>query len=70
MELNPNLNPELNPKLTGKFYTIVPHSFGRQVSVLISGRKVYMELGSYFLFLQEQIKDIIIISVLGISGAY
>ena len=23
--------------------------------------KVYMELGSYFLFLQEQIKDIIII---------
>ena len=26
--------------------------------------KVYMELGSYFLFLQEQIKDIIIISLL------
>jgi hypothetical protein len=26
--------------------------------------KVYMELGSYFLFLQEQIKDIIIIVVL------
>jgi hypothetical protein len=25
--------------------------------------KVYMELGSYFLFLQEQIKDIIIICV-------
>jgi hypothetical protein len=25
--------------------------------------KVYMELGSYFLFLQEQIKDIIIITV-------
>jgi len=25
--------------------------------------KVYMELGSYFLFLQEQIKDIIIIGV-------
>ena len=25
--------------------------------------KVYMELGSYFLFLQEQIKDIIIIIV-------
>jgi hypothetical protein len=24
--------------------------------------KVYMEIGSYFLFLQEQIKDIIIIS--------
>jgi hypothetical protein len=24
--------------------------------------KVYMELGSYFLFLQEQIKDIIIIN--------
>jgi len=24
--------------------------------------KVYMELGSYFLFLQEQIKDIIIIA--------
>ena len=26
--------------------------------------KVYMELGSYFLFLQEQIKDIIIINML------
>ncbi len=26
--------------------------------------KVYMELGSYFLFLQEQIKDTIIILVL------
>ncbi len=26
--------------------------------------KVYMELGSYFLFLQEQIKDIIIINSL------
>jgi uncharacterized membrane protein len=25
--------------------------------------KVYMELGSYFLFLQEQIKDIIIIII-------
>jgi hypothetical protein len=25
--------------------------------------KVYMELGSYFLFLQEQIKDIIIIEI-------
>jgi len=29
--------------------------------------KVYMELGSYFLFLQEQIKDIIIIRRLPIS---
>jgi hypothetical protein len=27
--------------------------------------KVYMELGSYFLFLQEQIKDIIILHSLG-----
>jgi hypothetical protein len=27
-------------------------------------RKVYMELGSYFLFLQEQIKDIIIIIII------
>ena len=26
--------------------------------------KVYMELGSYFLFLQEQIKDIIIMSLM------
>ena len=26
--------------------------------------KVYMELGSYFLFLQEQIKDIIIIIII------
>jgi hypothetical protein len=25
--------------------------------------KVYMELGSYFLFLQEQIKDIIITTI-------
>jgi hypothetical protein len=32
--------------------------------------KVYMELGSYFLFLQEQIKDIIIIrEKLGSLGA-
>jgi hypothetical protein len=30
--------------------------------------KVYMELGSYFLFLQEQIKDIIIIGRLGSEG--
>ena len=29
--------------------------------------KVYMELGSYFLFLQEQIKDIIIISLVLLS---
>jgi hypothetical protein len=28
--------------------------------------KVYMELGSYFLFLQEQIKDIIIIIKVGL----
>ena len=32
--------------------------------------KVYMELGSYFLFLQEQIKDIIIISAEEISALY
>jgi len=29
--------------------------------------KVYMELGSYFLFLQEQIKDIIIIIIIIIT---
>jgi hypothetical protein len=29
--------------------------------------KVYMELGSYFLFLQEQIKDIIIMCSLGLE---
>jgi hypothetical protein len=28
--------------------------------------KVYMELGSYFLFLQEQIKDIIIMHTAGL----
>ncbi len=50
----------------------VPEGFGCYIS-LHSARsareplmvrtilKVYMELGSYFLFLQEQIKDIIII---------
>ncbi len=32
--------------------------------------KVYMELGSYFLFLQEQIKDIIISSIKKDSGDY
>ena len=32
--------------------------------------KVYMELGSYFLFLQEQIKDIIIILYLGFVVYY
>jgi hypothetical protein len=31
--------------------------------------KVYMELGSYFLFLQEEIKDIIIISHLPGPGS-
>ena len=31
--------------------------------------KVYMELGSYFLFLQEQIKDIIIITQGGAQAA-
>jgi hypothetical protein len=31
--------------------------------------KVYMELGSYFLFLQEQIKDIIIITKEGLEEA-
>jgi len=31
--------------------------------------KVYMELGSYFLFLQEQIKDIII-KVIAREGGY
>ena len=30
--------------------------------------KVYMELGSYFLFLQEQIKDIIIIMTVSAGG--
>ena len=30
---------------------------------LMAFLKVYMELGSYFLFLQEQIKDIIIMSI-------
>jgi hypothetical protein len=29
--------------------------------------KVHMELGSYFLFLLEQIKDIIVILLMGIS---
>ena len=37
---------------------------GTQFSILYTSMysflKVYMELGSYFLFLQEQIKDIII----------
>ena len=47
--------------------TSVPHVSnalrGFQVTPLLMARtflKVYMELGSYFLFLQEQIKDIII----------
>ena len=30
--------------------------------------KVYMELSSYFLFLQEQIKDIIIIKAVRVCG--
>jgi hypothetical protein len=32
--------------------------------------KVYMELGSYFLFLQEQIKDIIIIIIVPLLLAW
>ena len=35
--------------------------YRRRVGTYYSHLKVYMELGSYFLFLQEQIKDIIII---------
>jgi hypothetical protein len=36
---------------------------GRLQNMVRTFLKVYMEIGSYFLFLQEQIKDIIIISV-------
>jgi len=32
--------------------------------------KVYIELGSYFLFLQEQIKDIIIIDIVIVHIVY
>jgi hypothetical protein len=37
-----------------------PFRLFRQTSPKTRFLKVYMELGSYFLFLQEQIKDIII----------
>ena len=39
-----------------------PSKQPRMVRTLL---KVYMELGSYFLFLQEQVKDIIISSIAG-----
>jgi hypothetical protein len=44
--------------------TNFPYKFGlrwsKQPLMVRTFLKVYMELGSYFLFLQEQIKDIII----------
>ena len=48
------------PYATGRDRTRRVPSAGR-VSARIRTQEVYMELGSYFLFLQEQIKDIIII---------
>jgi len=42
----------------------------KQPLMVRSFLKVYMELGSYFLFLQEQIKDIIIIICRMLSLVY
>jgi hypothetical protein len=43
-------------------FHIVSARPSKQPLVVRTFLKVYMELGSYFLFLQEQIKDIIIIT--------
>ena len=42
---------------------IISASPSKQPRMVRTFLKVYMELGSYFLFLQEQIKDIIIMEV-------
>ena len=42
-------------------FMCVLHRPSKQPLMVRTFLKVYMELGSYFLFLQEQIKDIIII---------
>jgi hypothetical protein len=43
-------------------FHIISASPSKQPLMVRTFLKVYMELGSYFLFLQEQIKDIIIIN--------
>jgi hypothetical protein len=48
---------------TGKRTAEGTHSASKQPLMVRTFLKVYMELGSYFLFLQEQIKDIIIMRV-------
>jgi hypothetical protein len=45
------------------FYSVRP---SKQPLMVRTFLKVYMELGSYFLFLQEQIKDIIIMHTAGL----
>ena len=42
---------------------IISARLSKQPLMVRTFLKVYMELGSYFLFLQEQIKDIIIIII-------
>ena len=42
-------------------FHIISARLSKQPRMVRTFLKVYMELGSYFLFLQEQIKDIIII---------
>ena len=42
------------------FFIIISVRPSKQPLMVLTFLKVYMELGSYFLFLQEQIKDIII----------
>ena len=42
-------------------FHIISATPSKQPRMVRTFLKVYMELGSYFLFLQEQIKDIIII---------
>ena len=46
---------------------IICVSPSKQLLMVRTFLKVYMELGSYFLFLQEQTKDIIIITTLDIE---
>ena len=43
------------------FFHIISARPSKQPLMVRTFLKVYMELGSYFLFLQEQIKDIIIV---------
>jgi hypothetical protein len=62
----PNDHPTFSYHRTILLFHIVIARPSKQSLMVRTFLKVYMELGSYFLFLQEQIKEIII--TWGVSG--